>query len=278
MRDRNDNVVIVCSIENLDPMGVHTGDSITVAPAQTLTDKEYQRMRDASIAVIARSASRPAARTSSSPSIPKTANGRDRDESARQRARPGEQGDRLPIAKIAAKLAVGYTLDEIAQRHHPRDAGLLRADHRLLRDQDSALHVREISRGRPDAHHADEIGRRDDGHRPHLQGGAAEGAARAGIVDFERTITITVLKKSADEQKAFFKQAKGMGFSDAQLATLLKTDELSIRNLRKKIGVIPTYKLVDTCAAEFEAYTPYYYSTYEEEDESAPSNEGKLLF
>ena len=95
------------------------------------------------------------------------------------------------------------------------------------------------------------------------------------IVDFERTITTAVLKKNADEQKVFFKRAKGMGFSDAQLGTLLKTDEMSIRTLRKKLGVIPTYKLVDTCAAEFEAYTPYFYSTYEEEDESAPTTAGK---
>jgi carbamoyl-phosphate synthase large subunit len=125
MRDRADNCIIVCSIENLDPMGVHTGDSITVAPAQTLTDKEYQIMRDASIAICARSASRPAARTSSSRS---THDGRmvviEMNPRVSRSSALASKATGFPIAKIAAKLAVGYTLDELRTTSPAEDAGL----------------------------------------------------------------------------------------------------------------------------------------------------------
>ena len=142
MRDRADNVVIICSIENFDPMGVHTGDSITVAPAQTLTDKEYQRMRDASLAII-----REIGVETGGSNIQFAVNpdgrpdDRHRDEPARQpqSSALASKATGFPIAKIAAKLAVGYRLDEMPQRHHPRDAGLLRADDRLRRDQGPAV-------------------------------------------------------------------------------------------------------------------------------------------
>ena len=147
VRDRNDNCIIVCSIENLDPMGVHTGDSITVAPAQTLTDKEYQRMRDASIAVLRKigvecggSNVQFAVNPSDGRLLVIEMNPRVSRSSALASKATG-----FPIAKIAAKLAVGYTLDELQERHHRRrDAGVVRADDRLRRHQDPALHVREV--------------------------------------------------------------------------------------------------------------------------------------
>ena len=180
MRDLADNVIIICSIENFDPMGVHTGDSITVAPAQTLTDREYQMMRDAAIAVHARDRRRDRRhRTCSSPSIPP--NGRmtviEMNPRVSRSSALASKATGFPIAKIAAKLAVGYTLDEIPNDITARHAGLLRADHRLRRRQDSQVAVREIPRRRRHARPADEVRRRSDGHRPHLQGSADEGHA-----------------------------------------------------------------------------------------------------
>ena len=150
MRDADDNVVIICSIENFDPMGVHTGDSITVAPAQTLTDKEYQRMRDASLAVIReigvetggsniQFAIDPADRPDD----------RHRDESARQPLqRAGQQGHRLSDRQDRRQAGRRLPAGRAAQRHHARDDGLLRADDRLRRHQDPAVRLREIPRGR----------------------------------------------------------------------------------------------------------------------------------
>jgi hypothetical protein len=210
MRDKNDNVVIICSIENIDPMGVHTGDSITVAPIQTLTDKEYQRMRDAAIAVIR------AVGVETGGSNIQFAINPDNGDMVVVEMNPrvsrssalASKATGYPIAKIAAKLAVGYTLDElpndITSEQRCRQLGsadaligcraktarqrnvesierrslhqrLLRADDRLLRDQDPALDVREIPRRRRDADDADEVRRRSDGHRPHVQGSPAKG-------------------------------------------------------------------------------------------------------
>jgi carbamoyl-phosphate synthase large subunit len=147
--------VVICSIENFDPMGVHTGDSITVAPIQTLTDREYQIMRDASFAVIREIGVETGGSNIQFAVIPKTGrmiviemNPRVSPQSALASKATG-----FPIAKIAAKLAVGYTLDELPQRHHPRDARQLRADHRLRGHQDPALHLREIPHRRPGSHH-----------------------------------------------------------------------------------------------------------------------------
>ena len=179
----DDNCIIVCSIENVDPMGVHTGDSITVAPALTLTDKEYQVMRDASIAVLreigvetggsnVQFAVNPAGR----------ADGGDRDEPARLALlRARLEGHRLSDRQGRGAARRRLHARRARERHHRRrDAGRLRADHRLRRHQDPALRLREISRRRAGADHVDEVGRRGDGDRPHLRGIAAEGAARAG--------------------------------------------------------------------------------------------------
>ncbi len=183
VRDKNDNCIIVCSIENLDPMGVHTGDSITVAPAQTLTDKEYQRMRDASIAVL-----RKIGVETGGSNVQFAVNPDDgrlliieMNPRVSRSSALASKATGFPIAKVAAKLAVGYTLDELK---NDITGGATPASfeptHRLRRHQDSALHLREISRRQHAPHHADEIGGRGDGHRAHVPGIAAEGPAQPG--------------------------------------------------------------------------------------------------
>jgi carbamoyl-phosphate synthase large subunit len=159
VRDHADNCIIVCSIENFDPMGVHTGDSITVAPAQTLTDKEYQlharRLVRRDLREIGVETGGSNIQFAVNP-----ANGRmiviEMNPRVSRSSALASKATGFPIAKIAAKLAVGYTLDELQQRHHRRrDAGLLRADHRLRRHQDPALHLREV----PGADHHPDHGR-----------------------------------------------------------------------------------------------------------------------
>ncbi len=171
VRDRADNCIIICSIENVDPMGVHTGDSVTVAPALTLTDKEYQMMRDASIAVL-----REIGVDTGGSNVQFAVNPADgrlvvieMNPRVSRSSALASKATGFPIAKVAAKLAVGYTLDELQQRDHPGDAGLVRADDRLRRHQDAALHLREIPRRRAAALDLDEIGRRGDGDRPELR-------------------------------------------------------------------------------------------------------------
>ena len=187
MRDRNDNVVIICSIENVDPMGVHTGDSVTVAPAQTLTDPLYQELRNQAIAVIRAVGVETGGSNVQFAVNPETEeivviemNPRVSRSSALASKATG-----FPIAKIAAKLAVGYALEEIPERHHPRHARLVRADDRLRRHQGAALRLREVPRSELRAHHAHEVGRRGDGDRPDLprvlrEGDALARAGRAG--------------------------------------------------------------------------------------------------
>ena len=182
MRDKDDNVVIICSIENFDPMGVHTGDSITVAPAQTLTDKEYQRMRDASLAVIREIGVETGGSNIQFAIHPDTG-----------RMIVIEMNPRVSRSSALASKATGFpdrqdrgqagrrlSAARAAERHHARDDGLLRADDRLRRDEDPAVRLREIPRRRRDADDADEERRRDDGDRPHVQGVVPKGAARAG--------------------------------------------------------------------------------------------------
>jgi carbamoyl-phosphate synthase large subunit len=167
VRDKNDNVIIICSIENFDPMGVHTGDSITVAPQQTLSDREYQLMRDAAIACI-----REIGVDTGGSNVQFAINPRDgrmivieMNPRVSRSSALASKATGFPIAKIAAKLAVGYTLDETRQRHHEGRQGLLRADDRLLRRQVPALGVREVPDRGLGADHADEVGRRSDGDR-----------------------------------------------------------------------------------------------------------------
>ena len=182
MRDHKDNVVIICSIENFDPMGVHTGDSITVAPAQTLTDKEYQIMRDAALRVIREIGVDTGGSNIQFAVNPK--NGRmvviEMNPRVSRSSALASKATGFPIAKIAAKLAVGYHARRDPQRHHARNARLLRTDHRLRGREDAALYLREVSPGQGHFDAANEIGGRSDGDRPDLQRIFAEGDALSG--------------------------------------------------------------------------------------------------
>ena len=330
MRDIKDNVVIICSIENFDPMGVHTGDSITVAPAQTLTDKEYQTMRDAAIACIREIGVETGGSNIQFAVHPDT--GRmviiEMNPRVSRSSALASKATGFPIAKIAAKLAVGYTLDEI-----PNDitkvtpacfeptidycvVKIPRFTFEKFPEANATLTVSMKSVGE-----AMSIGRT---FKEALQKGlrsleiGVDGLAdlkfevlqdklienlrvpnaqrifyikyalKNGmvidniykhtqidrwflynikeIVELEKQIA--EIKNHENLSSELLLKAKQFGFSDRQLAKLLGTKEEVIRELRSKLGVKVVYKLVDTCGAEFEAYTPYYYSTYEIENES----------
>ena len=183
VRDKADNCIIICSIENIDPMGVHTGDSITVAPALTLTDKEYQMMRNASIAVLREIGVETGGSNVQFAVNP--ADGRlvviEMNPRVSRSSALASKATGFPIAKVAAKLAVGYTLDEL---ENDITGGATPASfepsHRLRRHKNPALRLREIPRRGAGADHRHEVGRRGHGDRPHLPGIAAEGVARAG--------------------------------------------------------------------------------------------------
>jgi len=342
MRDKADNVVIICSIENFDPMGVHTGDSITCAPALTLTDRQYQKMRDAAIAIIREIGVETGGSNIQFAVDPE--NGRmvviEMNPRVSRSSALASKATGFPIAKIAAKLAIGYTLDEIRNditRETPASfeptidycvVKIPRFTFEKFPEADSTLGVQMKSVGETMAIGRTfkealqkglrglEIGRKglDLVNYPYKTteeilaalavpkadrlllirfafeaGLTVEEISKASLIDpwfinnlfdiyqFEKKISTALLSEDQAIQKKIIKKAKGLGFSDAQLAELLNMDEISFRNLRKSLGVIPTYKLVDTCAAEFEAYTPYYYSTYEHEDESVVSDNKKIV-
>jgi carbamoyl-phosphate synthase large subunit len=323
MRDKKDNVVIICSIENFDAMGVHTGDSITVAPAQTLTDKEYQRMRDAAIAVIREIGVDTGGSNIQFAVNPK--NGRmiviEMNPRVSRSSALASKATGFPIAKIAAKLAVGYTLDEIRNditRETPASfeptidyvvtkiprftfEKFPEADATLTTQMKSVGEVMSIGRTFKEslqkALRSLEIGsagfeniRTDiDEIKARLKTPNAERiwyiaqALRQGmgvneiydltwidpwflnnirqIIEMEEKISAEVRKCGSAE--AVLRGAKEWGFSDKRIAELTGKTEADIRRLRMELGIKPVYKLVDTCAAEFEAYTPYLYSTYE---------------
>jgi carbamoyl-phosphate synthase large subunit len=338
MRDRSDNVVIICSIENFDPMGVHTGDSITVAPAQTLTDKEYQVMRNASMAIIREIGVETGGSNIQFAVHPDTGkmvviemNPRVSRSSALASKATG-----FPIAKIAAKLAIGYTLDEIPNditKQTPASfeptidycvVKVPRFTFEKFKGADETLTVQMKSVGEAMA-----IGRTfkealQKGFRS-LEVGVAgiiderlpgtqdlefirqklaipnkdrvfylRYALKAGmdineiyeitgidrwflknveeIVQFEDELT-----EQVDLSAELLLEAKKLGYSDKQIGALTRRPENEIRALRISKGVRSVFKLVDTCAAEFEAYTPYYYSTYEKEDESRGSDRKKIM-
>jgi carbamoyl-phosphate synthase large subunit len=339
MRDLNDNVVIICSIENLDPMGVHTGDSITVAPAQTLTDREYQQMRDASIACIREIGVETGGSNIQFAVNPDT--GRmviiEMNPRVSRSSALASKATGFPIAKIAAKLAVGYTLDEIPNDITKKTPACFEptidycvvkiprftfekfaeAEPFLTSSMKSVGEAMAIDRTFKASFQKGlrslEIGVSgledlkfdvsDDVLNEKLRVPCAERifyikyAIQRGmsveelyeatkidrwfldnikqIVDFERDIKKSVKAKQLDPDHLF--KAKRFGFSDKQLAGLLKTDEDSVRKLRYKHDIKAVYKAVDTCGAEFEAFTPYYYSTYETENESVPSSNKKVL-
>jgi carbamoyl-phosphate synthase large subunit len=341
MRDRLDNCVVVCSIENFDPMGVHTGDSITVAPVQTLTDREFQIMRDASFAVIREIGVETGGSNIQFAVNP--VNGRmvviEMNPRVSRSSALASKATGFPIAKIAAKLAVGFTLDEIRNditRETPASFEPVidycvvkvprftfekfpQADPTLTTQMKSVGEAMAIGRTFKEALQKAlrslEIGRfglggdgRDREPRtPEGVWDASEierklinpswdrifyirSAIQAGFslaklheltaIDpwFLENIHELVTEESAIEKGSFdLRAAKRLGFSDRQIAHLTKRSEDDVRQQRIKDGILPTYRLVDTCAAEFEAYTPYYYSTYGDENETRESRQKKIM-
>jgi len=340
MRDTADNVVIICSIENFDAMGVHTGDSITVAPAQTLTDREYQEMRDAAVAIIREigvdtggSNIQFAVNPENGALVVIEMNPRVSRSSALASKATG-----FPIAKIAAKLAVGYTLDEIRNditRETPasfepsidyvvtkvprftfekfpgvdnalttqmKSVGEVMAIGRTFKESlQKALRSLEIGHAgleRPSLPEGeagrDALWAQIDTPRPGRLWAVAEALRRgasiqeitqrsgidpwflgnlAELVEMEEGLAAA----APAERQGWLRTAKQNGFSDRRLAALWGESEDDVRAMRQREGVIPVYKRVDTCAAEFEAHTPYLYSTYEQECEARPSDRRKIM-
>ena len=341
MRDRADNVVIICSIENLDPMGVHTGDSITVAPAQTLTDREYQHLRDASLACIREIGVDTGGSNVQFGVCPQT--GRvviiEMNPRVSRSSALASKATGYPIAKIAALLAVGYTLDEITNditRTTPasfeptidyvvtkiprftfekfpgtppvlgtqmKSVGeamaigrtfaesfqkALRSLETDLTGLDEQLDDADAARAALERPHPDRVLHIADAMRHGLDDSAIYAltgvdpwflARIREIVDAEVELRSLAADREADAplDRRILRAAKRMGFSDARLARLLDTDEATVRGWRYATALRPVYKRVDTCAAEFEAHTPYLYSTYETEDEAAPTDRRKVM-
>ena len=343
MRDCADNCVIICSIENVDPMGVHTGDSITVAPAQTLTDVEYQQMRDAAFACIRRvgvetggSNVQFAVNPATGEQVVIEMNPRVSRSSALASKATG-----FPIAKIAAKLAVGYTLDEIpndittmtpasfepsidyvvtkiprwAFEKLPGTSGVLGTQMQSVGEamaigrtfpESLQKGLRSLEQGR--------LGLGCDPAERQLAATSDDDLLALAAVPtpdriqqvgelLRRGVSIARVHESTridpwflDQMSAIteeraeleaigfssmnaraWRRAKRLGFGDAQLGYLWGVDELDVRAAREAAGVVPTFKTVDTCAAEFDAATPYHYSAYEDEDEVRPSDRPRVV-
>ena len=344
MRDVDDNAVVICSIENFDPCGVHTGDSITVAPAMTLTDKQYQRMRDASFAVIRAIGVETGGSNIQFAVEPAT--GRmiviEMNPRVSRSSALASKATGFPIAKIAAKLAVGWRLHELANDitrktkacfepsidyvvvKVPRFAfeKFPEADSRLTTQMKSVGETMAIGRTFKEAFQKAlrglEVGSFGFGcDAKDLWGTPAEPsiddirakiatpdpdrvwylryAIKAGLTvneiheitaidrwfldQLQQLVEIESLLRTVGALAAVddgtLRMAKQAGFADRQLAVLLGSSELEVRAERKRRGIVATYKAVDTCAAEFEAQTPYYYSTWEDEDETRPKEPGR---
>jgi len=342
MRDKKDNVVIICSIENIDAMGVHTGDSITVAPAQTLTDKEYQRMRDASIAVMRVIGVETGGSNVQFAVNPK--NGEmvviEMNPRVSRSSALASKATGFPIAKIAAKLAVGYTLDELQNditketpacfepsidyvvtkvprftfEKFPQAAPVLGTQMKSVGEAmamgrsfkeslQKAMRSLELGyaglgadgkRKLPDSEIENNLNYKNPGIERILSvkralelGWTVEKIQQVSgidpwfinhireLVEFEKMYLIG--RKLASLSSEVFLKAKQHGYSDRQIAYLTQNTEGEVRKTRLSLGIRPVYKTVDTCAAEFVAYTPYHYSTYELENESIPSDRPKVL-
>ncbi|MGH3656647.1 MAG: carbamoyl-phosphate synthase large subunit, partial [Micromonosporaceae bacterium] len=336
MRDHHDNVVVVCSIENVDPMGVHTGDSVTVAPAMTLTDREYQRMRDLGIAVLREVGVDTGGCNIQFAVHPDT--GRlvviEMNPRVSRSSALASKATGFPIAKIAAKLAIGYTLDEIdnditqatpACFEPTLDYVVVKvprfafekfpgADPELTTTMKSVGEAMALGRNFPEAlgkalrsaektagefafGPADAAALVEAARTPHdgrlktvqqaLYAGATVGQLHeaTGIdpwfVDQILSVNEVAAKLAGRDldtlDEAALRRAKRTGLSDRQLAELLGRTETEVRHRRYELGLRPVYKTVDTCAAEFEATTPYHYSTYDQETEVAPSDRPKVV-
>ncbi len=343
MRDKKDNVVIICSIENFDAMGVHTGDSITVAPIQTLTDREYQRMRDSALAIIRKVGVETGGSNIQFATNPE--DGRmvviEMNPRVSRSSALASKATGFPIAKFAAKLAVGYTLDELQNDitketpacfeptidyvvtkiprftfekfpeaddtlgYQMKSVGEVMAIGRTFRESfQKALRGMELGAtgfspasiddlntseskedilariSRPTAERVTEL------RHAFLAGASVEEIHAATNIDvwflhhlrlvFEHEQQLNGIKLDSFTAEQMF-TAKRDGFSDKALAFLTGTDEVSLRKKRHALGVRPVYKLVDTCAAEFAAITPYYYSTYEHECEARINDKRKIM-
>ena len=347
MRDGADNVVIICSIENVDPMGVHTGDSITVAPAQTLTDKEYQYMRDSAIKIIREIGVDTGGSNIQFAVHP--ANGRqvviEMNPRVSRSSALASKATGFPIAKIAAKLAVGYTLDEIPNditRQTPASfeptidyvvVKIPRWAFEKFRGTDETLTIQMKSVGEAmsiggtfkealqkglrsletgwhglDNHALEELPLSEldqkftvpnverifyikQALRQRMSVEQIHGYTKIDpfflynikeIVDFEAELEEklghwTPNEPITESTRKLVYKAKQFGFSDRQLASISDASESDIRRWRKSAGIEVTFKTVDTCAAEFEAETPYYYSTYSSEDEVRPTSKRKIM-
>src|SRR5438045_1667790 len=335
MRDLKDNVVIICSIENFDPMGVHTGDSVTVAPAQTLTDREYQRLRDAAAAVIRKIGVETGGSNIQFAVNPQ--NGQvvviEMNPRVSRSSALASKATGFPIAKIAAKLAVGYTLNEIPNditKKTPASfeptidyvvAKIPKWAFEKFRDAEDVLGTQMKSVGEVMA-----IGRTfkealfkglrsleavkplrlrgisDDElqrklARPNSQrfsyityalqhGWTIPEIHRLSRIDpwfLEQLQDVMLIQDRIEDRQLedvppeVIRAAKEAALSDRRIAYLTKSTEDEVRAYRKHLGIIPVYKRVDTCGAEFESFTPYLYSTYEEEDEAAPTDRRKIM-
>jgi carbamoyl-phosphate synthase large subunit len=346
MRDKADNFVVVCSIENLDPMGVHTGDSITVAPAQTLTDREYQILRDLAHRVLSAVGVETGGSNVQFGVDPKT--GRvvviEMNPRVSRSSALASKATGFPIAKLAALVAVGYTLDEITNDITKQTKAAFEpsldyvvvkiprwafekfpgVDSTLGPQMKSVGEAMALGRTFPEALNKAvqslEIGvdaldgcgptrsrtaepetvatlkvpaadRLFRVHRAIQQGMSLEEISRATgydlwflaqmqtIAECERQVA--ECEKQSSEFNALLRYAKQLGFADSHLARILhssfNTDHFSFREFRKSLGILPTFQRVDTCAAEFEAQTPYLYSAYEMDDESRPTDKQKIL-
>ncbi len=333
MRDHADNCVVICSIENLDPMGVHTGDSITVAPIQTLSDREYQIMRDASFAVIREIGVETGGSNIQFATDPTT--GRmiviEMNPRVSRSSALASKATGFPIAKIAAKLAVGYSLDEIRNditRETPasfeptidyvvtkiprftfekfpaanavlttsmKSVGEAMAIGRTFKESMQKC-LRSLETGRwgfgfdnkePQAPSREDIERKlrvPNAERifwlqtAFVAGYTVEEIFEITAIDpwFLRHLE-EIAKEGMQLAELPLKRAKKLGFSDRQIAKARGVKEDVVRAERKAAGIVPTYRLVDTCAAEFEAYTPYFYSSYGEENEARQSDKKKII-
>ena len=327
MRDSKDNVVVVCSIENVDPMGVHTGDSITVAPAQTLTDREYQEMRNAGIEIMRKIGVDTGGSNIQFAVNPETGelvviemNPRVSRSSALASKATG-----FPIAKIAAKLAVGYSLDEIQNDITQKTPASFEpaidyccvkipkwnfskfpgVEDRLGMEMKSIGEVMALGRTFKEALKKALVSLEDElvglspleerflkepnGNRIHyIEKAFEQGLSVEEIHSFTRidpwflnqVLELCQMKGSLKDgglNGDGLLMAKRAGFSDSEISQLMGIDELEFRRRRESLGILPTMKKVDTCAAEFEAYTPYFYSTYEVQDEAESSSEEKVV-
>jgi carbamoyl-phosphate synthase large subunit len=365
MRDLADNVIIVCSIENFDPMGVHTGDSITVAPAQTLTDREYQRMRDASIKVIREIGVETGGSNIQYGVNPTT--GRmvviEMNPRVSRSSALASKATGFPIAKIAARLAVGYTLDEISnditkktpacfeptidyvvakipkwqfEKFPGADEGLgpqmksvgeamaigrtfkealmkgirsletgkkvgaEKIEPRILTQRLVTPHPERLTYLRYALHQGMTVKElhkmtaidpwflyqlREIATMEKELGRQSPGQQTDEILNNAKRLDIEITEKEAEQlqgppaplTKEKLRSAKRMGISDERIALSTKSSMQEVRRMREQHGIRPVYKLVDTCAAEFESYTPYLYSTYEEEDEAPPTAKKKIM-